>query len=188
MTQRHVSLDEAVEAVTGAHSAVWHAIAGHRYVTDVHDEGSPFQLTIYGDHIVSKPFPGLGIDWLYTVYPERLKERAYDVVKHTARQAIIDASDAVWGYGASNGLKALYSAEPTVVLLRALRLAYAHRADNWDFGKALLPLQWRQLRLTSGMDGKSVSETIFLSDQLFLLNDAIFLLDPQSPLVAAVHR
>lgn len=155
---------------------------------DAHDEGAPFELTIFGDLIATQPFPGLGIDWRYKVYPERLRERAQDVVKHTARQAIIEASDAVWWYGASAGLEMEYSANPVVVLLRALRLAYAHRADDWKFGNAPLPLQWRQIRLVTGMNGKSVSETILLSDQLYLLNDAIYLLDPSSPLVASVHR
>lgn len=188
MAATKVSLEEAIHAVTVAHSALWQAIAGYRYMTDVHDKGEHFQLTIYGDMIVSKPFPGLGIDWLFTVHPERLPERAHEVVKHTARQAIIDVSDALWGYAKSNGLEVAYSTNPVVVLLRALRLAYAHRADDWNFTRAPLPLQWRQLELVNGMNGKSVSETILLSDQLFLLNDAIHLLDPNNPLVTPVHR
>lgn len=188
MSSTQVSLEDAIYAVTVAHAAVWQAIAGYRYMTDVHDEGKPFQLTIFQDMIVSKPYPGLAIDWLYTVHPERLPERAQDVVRHTARQAIVDASDALWGYAQSNGLEGEYSANPVVVLLRALRLAYAHRADDWNFKRAPLPLHWRHLELTQGMNGKSVSETIVLSDQLFLLNDAIHLLDPSSPLVAPVRR
>jgi hypothetical protein len=188
MAATKVSLEGAMYAVTAAHSALWQAIAGYRYMTDVHDKGEPFQLTIFGDMIVSKPSPGLANDWLYTVHPERLPERAQEVVRHTARQAIIDVSDTLWGYAQSAGLEVEYSANPVVVLLRALRLAYAHRADDWNFQKAPLPLQWRQLELVHGMNGKTVSETLLLSDQLYLLNDAIHLLDPNSPLVASVHR
>lgn len=188
MAATNVSLEEALHAVTVAHSALWQAIAGYRYMTDVHDKGEHFQLTIFGDMIVSKPFPGLAIDWRYTVHPERLPERAQEVVRHTARQAIVDVSDALWGYAQSSGCKDEYASNPVVVLLRALRLAYSHRADDWNFQRAPLPLQWRHLSLVHGMNGKSVSETIVLSDQLYLLNDAIHLLDPSSPLVVSVHR
>nr|WP_310444285.1 hypothetical protein [Stenotrophomonas rhizophila] len=155
---------------------------------DAHDQGTPFELTIFEDLIATKPFAGLAIDWRYTVYPERLRERAQEVVKYTARQAIVDVHDAVWWYGKAAGLASQYSANPVVVLLRALRHAYSHRADDWEFSGAPLPLQWRQLSLVAGMGGKTVSQTIFLSDQLYLLNDAIFLLDPTSPLTANVYR
>ncbi|MFS5596682.1 hypothetical protein V2V61_11035 [Streptococcus agalactiae] len=188
MGKARVSLEEALHAVTAAHAAVWQAIAGYRYMTDVHDKGEHFELTIFGDMIVSKPFPGLAIDWRYTVHPERLPERAQEVVRYTARQAIMDTHDAVWKYVESNRLKNQYLANPVLVLLRALRLAYAHRADDWRFQDSPLPLQWRQLKLVPGMNGQSIHETILLSDQLFLLNDAIHLLDPSNPLVIPVHR
>lgn len=188
MVRKVVSLDEAMQAVTAAQSAVWHAIAGFRYMWDAHDSGTPFELTIFEDLIATEPFAGLAIDWRYTVYPERLRQRAQEVVKYTARQAIVDVHDAVWWYGVNAGLKDQYVEEPVVVLLRALRHAYSHRADNWDFGGAPLPLQWRQHALVSGMGGKPVSQSIFLSDQLYLINDAIFLLDPSSPLTATVYR
>ncbi|MNV83581.1 hypothetical protein D3C71_1773970 [compost metagenome] len=100
----------------------------------------------------------------------------------------MDTHDAVWKYLESNRLKDQYLANPVLVLLRALRLAYAHRADDWQFKDSPLPLQWRQLQLVAGMNGKSVSETMLLSDQLYLMNDAIHLLDPNNPLVAPVHR
>ncbi|CRD45803.1 hypothetical protein [Stenotrophomonas indicatrix] len=188
MGKARVSLEEALHAVTAANAAVWQAIAGYRYMTDVHDKGEHFELTIFGDMIVSKPFPGLAIDWRYTVHPERLPERAQEVVRYTARQAIMDTHDAVWKYLESNRLKDQYLANPVLVLLRALRLAYAHRADDWQFKDSPLPLQWRQLQLVAGMNGKSVSETMLLSDQLYLMNDAIHLLDPNNPLVAPVQR
>ncbi len=188
MVHKSVSLEEAVTAVTAAHSAVWHAVAGYRYMWDAPDRDTPFELTIFGNIIATEPFPGLGIDWRYTVHPALLRERAQEVVKHTARQAIIDVSDAVRSYGLSSGQKARYSANSVVVLLRALRLAYAHRSDDWRFDRSPLPLQWRQIRLVEGMEGRSISELIMLSDQLRLLNDAIHLLDPGNPLTASVHR
>lgn len=188
MVRKLVSREEAIYAVTAAHSAVWHAIAGFRYMWDAHDRGAPFELTIFEDLIATKPFAGLAIDWRYTVYPERLRERAQEVVKYTARQAIVDVHDAVWWYGMTAGLARQYSENPVVVLLRALRHAYSHRADDWDFGGTPLPMQWRHLSLEIGMGGKSVSQSIFLSDQLYLINDAIFLLDPGSALAATVHR
>lgn len=183
-----VQLDQAMHAVSAANSAVWHAIAGYRYMYEARDEGTPFELIIDRDYIATQPFPGLGINWTFKVYPERLRERAQEVVRYAARQAIVEISDAMWGYAIAADLKDQYAANPVVVLLRAVRNAYAHRKDDWDFGKAKLPLRWRQLDLVPGMHGKTVSETIFLNEQLLLMNDAIHLLDPSSPLVVSVHR
>ncbi|NEK75101.1 MAG: hypothetical protein G3W62_20480 [Xanthomonas euvesicatoria] len=73
-------------------------------------------------------------------------------------------------------------------MLRALRNAYAHRRDDWNFGNAKLPLRWRQLDLVAGMQGLTVSEMIFLNEQLLLINDAIHLLDPDNALTTQVHR
>ncbi|WP_342343561.1 hypothetical protein [Xanthomonas phaseoli] len=122
------------------------------------------------------------------VYPEQLRERAQEVVRYTARQAIVEISDAMWRYALASDLKRSDESEPAVVLLRALRNAYAHRRDDWAFGKAELPLRWRQLDLVPGMQGLPVSETIFLNEQLLLINDAIYLLDPDSTLTRQVHR
>lgn len=47
MARKVVSLEEATYAVTAAHSAVWRAIAGFRYMWDAHEEGAPFELTIF---------------------------------------------------------------------------------------------------------------------------------------------
>ncbi|UXW33472.1 hypothetical protein IXO644_004615 [Xanthomonas oryzae pv. oryzae] len=60
--------------------------------------------------------------------------------------------------------------------------------DDWAFGNAKLPLRWRQLDLVPGMQGLTVSETIFLNEQLLLINDAIYLIDPDSALTTQVHR
>ncbi|MBO9789015.1 hypothetical protein [Xanthomonas phaseoli] len=152
------------------------------------DAGVPFELIIDGDYIATEPFPGLGVNWTFKVYPEQLRERAQEVVRYTARQAIVEISDAMWRYALASDLKRSDESEPAVVLLRALRNAYAHRRDDWAFGKAELPLRWRQLDLVPGMQGLPVSETIFLNEQLLLINDAIYLLDPDSTLTRQVHR
>lgn len=94
----------------------------------------------------------------------------------------------MWRYALASGLKRSYESEPAVVLLRALRNAYAHRRDDWNFGNAKLPLRWRQLDLVAGMQGLTVSEMIFLNEQLLLINDAIHLLDPDNALTTQVHR
>ncbi|QUW75814.1 hypothetical protein [Xanthomonas oryzae] len=188
MTARHSPFDAAIQAVIAANSAVWHAIAGFRYMREARDAGVPFELIIDGDYIATEPFPGLGVNWTFKVYPEQLRERAQDVVRYTARQAIVEISDAMWKYALASDLKRSYESEPAVVLLRALRNAYAHRRDDWAFGNAKLPLRWRQLDLVPGMQGLTVSETIFLNEQLLLINDAIYLIDPDSALTTQVHR
>ncbi|AEQ95371.1 hypothetical protein XOC_1183 [Xanthomonas oryzae pv. oryzicola BLS256] len=38
------------------------------------------------------------------------------------------------------------------------------------------------------MQGLTVSETIFLNEHLLLINDAIYLIDPDSALTTQVHR
>ncbi|UWI57719.1 hypothetical protein [Xanthomonas oryzae] len=146
------------------------------------------RLIIDGDYIATEPFPGLGVNWTFKVYPEQLRERAQDVIRYTARQAIVEISDAMWKYALASDLKRSYESEPAVVLLRALRNAYAHRRDDWAFGNAKLPLRWRQLDLVPGMQGLTISETIFLNEQLLLINDAIYLIDPDSALTTQVHR
>ncbi|TAP20240.1 hypothetical protein EYR01_10615 [Xanthomonas oryzae pv. oryzae] len=140
------------------------------------------RLIIDGDYIATEPFPGLGVNWTFKVYPEQLRERAQDVIRYTARQAIVEISDAMWKYALASDLKRSYESEPAVVLLRALRNAYAHRRDDWAFGNAKLPLRWRQLDLVPGMQGLTISETIFLNEQLLLINDAIYLVAPEKPL------
>ncbi|MBO9721780.1 hypothetical protein [Xanthomonas phaseoli] len=173
MAARQSPFDAAIQAVTTANSAVWHAIAGFRDMREAGNAGVPFELIIDGDYIATEPFPGLGVNWTFKVYPE---------------QAIFEISDAMWRYALASGLKRSDESEPAVVLLRALRNAYAHRRDDWAFGKAELPLRWRQLDLVPGMQGLTVSETIFLNEQLLLINDAIYLLDPDSTLTTQVHR
>lgn len=188
MTTSASHFDQAMLAVTGAHSAVWHSIAAFRYMSEARDEGIPFDLTIFRDDIVTQPYAGLAVDWSFRVYPERLRERAQEVVRYTARQAIIEISDALRMYAIAIKRKTEYEQYPAVALLRAARNSYAHRRDDWDFSGTKLPLRWRQLDLVAGMHGKSVSETLFLNEQLLLMNDAIYLLDPESPLTATVYR
>lgn len=184
-----ISRDAALDSIVAAHSALAHAIAGYRYLLTASPEEPPFELIIDRDVIALTPYPGLAVGWIYTVYPDQLKERAQEVVRYTARQAIVDVYKAVWMYALSSGLDQAWRNEPVLVLLRAARVAYAHGADDWKFEASVtLPLRWRQIEIVPGMHGKSVSETIRLSEQLHLIHDALRLLDPQSPLLANVSQ
>lgn len=59
MTARQSPFDAAIQAVTTANSAVWHAIAGFRYMREAGDAGVPFELILDGDDIATEPLPVL---------------------------------------------------------------------------------------------------------------------------------
>ncbi|WP_139074344.1 hypothetical protein [Xanthomonas bromi] len=141
-----------------------------------------------GDNVATEPFPGLGVNCTFKVYAEQVRKRVQEVVRYTARQAIVEISDALWRDASASDLKLSHENAPAVVLLRALRNAYSHRRDDRAFGNAKLPLRWRQLDLVPGMRGLTVSETIFLDEQLWLINEVIYLLDPGSALTTQVQR
>ncbi|AZU12210.1 hypothetical protein PK69_22225 [Xanthomonas phaseoli pv. phaseoli] len=81
MAARQSPFDAAIQAVTTANSAVWHAIAGFRDMREAGNAGVPFELTIDGHYIATEPFPGLGVNRAFKVYPEQLRERAQEVVR-----------------------------------------------------------------------------------------------------------